>query len=296
MTLTAALFLLILCAMPADAVVTPLEQPAGIGSQLIFYYDTRPGFTTYVNVRNIGPFPVQVKLDFWDSIIETKVSQTLDLLSEGGRVINAGELTVTAGLAAQQGVAFASIVDGEGNPIHVRRALMGNFTVANLATESSWGAPAAARSARAAADDSEPVDGTVVDGTTIAYQTIQPTLLTLGTYYNPETLAPVQDHGNQMISINFEDPATVGADVAFGVNVWTVHAFKGNDGQLVTDLIFTLGGVDERDIVSFLGPTANGSSGGAIFTSNDSQERNSRMIYFVQSLGTFGSGYLLPSD
>jgi len=41
----AGLFLLLLCAMPARAAVTPLRQPVGIGSQLIFYYDTRDGFT-----------------------------------------------------------------------------------------------------------------------------------------------------------------------------------------------------------------------------------------------------------
>lgn len=294
MTVATGLFLLLLCAMPASAVVTPLQQPAALGSQLIFYYDTRPGFTTFVNLRNIGPIPLRVQLDFWNGAIETKFTLPLDLPVEGGRVIDVRAL-VNQGLAAQQGIAFASIVDDQRNPIHVRRALMGNFTVANLATGSGWGAPAMARSARAAADDSEPTDGTVVDGTTIAYQTIQPSLALLGTYYNPQTLAPVEDRGNQLIFVTFEDPKTVGADVEFGVVVWSALASQGEAGLLVADFVFTTGGVDERDVVDFFGADINGASGGALFRSTDPQAGVSRMIFFVQALGTFGTGYLLPS-
>lgn len=294
MTVATGLCLLLLCAMPASAVVTPLQQPAALGSQLIFYYDTRPGFTTFVNLRNVGPIPLRVKLDFWNSAIETRFTRPFDLPVDGGLVIDVGAL-VAQGLGAQRGVAFASIIDGVGNPIHVRRALMGNFTVANLATGSGWGAPAMARSARAAVDDSEPVDGTVVDGTTIAYQTIQPSLALLGTYYDPQDLAPVEDRGNQLIFITFEDPKTVGAEVEFGVVVWSVLASQGEAGSPVANLIFSTGGVDERDLVGFFGSGVNGASGGALFTSTDPQAGVSRMIFFVQALGTFGTGYLLPA-
>ncbi len=111
MTVAGGLFTLLLCAMPAFAAVTPLKQPAGVGSQLIFYYDTRPGFTTFVNIRNIAPSALRVQIDFWGPTFETKVTQTFELPSGGGRVIDAGALQLSQGLGAQQGVAFASILN-----------------------------------------------------------------------------------------------------------------------------------------------------------------------------------------
>ncbi len=172
---------------------------------------------------------------------------------------------------------------------------MGNFTVANLATASAWGGPAAARSARVVANDSEPADGTVVDGTTVVYQTIQPSLLLLGTYYDPQSLAPVEAHGNQLIFVTFKDPAAVGSPVTFATTVFSVTVSQGDAGLPVTSLLFTVGGVDERDVVSFFGDGANGAAGGAVFRSTDSQAGLTRLIFFVQTLGTFGTGYLLPS-
>jgi hypothetical protein len=297
MTVAAALFIPLLCAMLVSAAVTPIKQPAGVGSQLILYYDTRPGFTTFVNIRNTAPSVLRVQVDFWDRAFETKVTQTFELPSGGGRVIDAGALQASQGLAAQQGIAFASIVDNVGNPIHIGEALMGNFTVANLTTGSAWGGPAAARSARVESNDSEPTGGTVVDGTTVAYQTIQPSLLTLGTYYDPQSLAPAEAHGNQLIFVSFKDPTGVGAPVTFAVTAWSVIVSQGAAGVSVANLLFTTGGVDERDVVDFFGEDANGAAGGAVFRISDlaATAGVSRFMFFVQSLGTFGTGYLLPA-
>jgi hypothetical protein len=204
-------------------------------------------------------------------------------------------LKASQGLGAQQGVAFATIVDELGNPIHVSESLMGNFTVANLATSSAWGGPALGRSARLAADDSEPTDGTVVDGTTVAYQTIQPFLLPLGTYYDPRSLAPVEAHGNQLIFVNFIDSTGVGSPVTSASTTWSILATKGEDGQLVRNTPITVSGVTEFDVVTLFGEGANGSAGGAAFLTADRPAGLSRLIFFVQSLGTFATGYLLPA-
>ncbi len=138
MSVAGGLFILLSCALPVCAEVAPLSQPAGTGSQLIFYYDTRPGFTTFLNIRTFPSRDLRVQLDFWGPTFGTKVTQTFQLSFGAGRVIDAGALKASLGLGAQQGIAFATIVNELGNPIHVTQALMGNFTVANLATASAW--------------------------------------------------------------------------------------------------------------------------------------------------------------
>jgi hypothetical protein len=48
------------------------------------------------------------------------------------------------------------------------------------------------------------------------------------------------------------------------------------------------------DLVSLIGEGANGAAGGLLFSTNEVHIDESRLIFFVQSLGTFGTGYLLP--
>ena len=101
--------------------------------------------------------------------------------------------------------------------------------------------------------------------------------------------------GSQLIFVNFKDPASLGSTVTFATNVWSVVVSKGEAGQPVVSLLFGTGGVDERNVVDFFGDAANGAPGGAAFVNSESPVGVSRLIFFVQSLGTFGTGYLLPS-
>ena len=48
--------------------------------------------------------------------------------------------------------------------------------------------------------------------------------------------------------------------------------------------------------MSILGTEANGAPGGGGFVRGNGTENASRFIFFVQSLGTFGTGYLLPNQ
>jgi len=51
----------------------------------------------------------------------------------------------------------------------------------------------------------------------------------------------------------------------------------------------------EHDLVSILGTEVNGASGGGGFDIDSGGTENAnRLIFFVQSLGTFGTGYPLP--
>jgi hypothetical protein len=287
-----ALLLLLSSAMTTHAQVVITQPDLAAGSQLIFYYDAREGFTTFVNIRNGGGDPLTVKLDVWGPTFETNVTQTFALAAGGVRVVDIGALKNTDGLAAQQGIAVASIVDGSGLPIHITRGLAGNFTVANLATGSAWGSPAVGRSARNVVDGMEPANGTVVNGSLVVYQIIQPNVLALATYYNPQNLAPVQDHGNQLIFVNFKD-GPAGAPLTVAQTNWLMIATRGADGTQLS-ATFAVTGVIEHDIVTVLGTEANGAPGGGGFIRGDGTASANRFIFFVQSLGTFGTGYLLP--
>jgi hypothetical protein len=67
-----ALVLMLGGAVTTHAVVAPLTQSASVGSQLIYYYDTREGFTTFASISQIGIGPLTVQIDFWGPTFETK--------------------------------------------------------------------------------------------------------------------------------------------------------------------------------------------------------------------------------
>ena len=298
-TMTAILGTLLLLStsvMTAHAQLVITEPDLASGSQLIFYYDTREGFTTFVNIRSNVAEPITVQLDVWGPTFDeaAKLTKTFSFAPFAVRVIDIGALGTTDGLPAQQGIALASILNDSGLPIHVRRGLFGNFTVANLATGSAWGSPAAGRSVRSTADPTaEPADGTVVTQQGVHYQLIQPNILTLATYYNPETLSPVEDHGNQLIFVNFIDGIGT-APLTAESTTWDVNVTRGADGTPLIGTVDTAG-VTERDLVSVLGSEANGASGGGTLTAGEGSVNANRFVFFVQALGTFGTGYLLPS-
>ncbi len=274
------------------ALPVPLEQPHGVGAQLIYYYDARDGFTTFVNLGQVGADEITVRVDFYGPTFQNRFSKTYTVGPIDVRVIDVGALRATDGLPAQQGIAVASVVNALGKPIAVTplTSLTGNFTVANLATGSAWGSPAAARAAQGIFSGAAPPFGTVVEGD-IGYQRIRPSLLTLAAHYDPRSLAPVSAHGNQVIFITFKDGE--GLDVTSGSTEWTIDG-NSRGGQSPIFVTTTVDGVTELDLVSLLGEVANGGPGNLIFSTNEQDFNESRLVFFVQSLGTFGTGYLLP--
>lgn len=271
---------------------TPIERPDGVGDQLVFYYDARAGFTSFLTVRNVAPGDVSVRLDFYGPGIDAApFVQTVTVPSGGLRVIDAGGLVGT-GLAAQAGVAFATVVNESSIPV-VSGALAGNFTVANLATGSAFGAPAAARSTRNV-DGSQPLLGVAIDNQTVLLQPIQPTAVELSAYYNPNDLAPESSGGNQLIFLNFEDAIGLPLRVVVGATTWSVFGTR-NDGSVVADTSFTATGIVVSNLSGVLGAGAAGASGSIRFTSFTAPPRVTRMVFFAEALGTFGTGYLLPA-
>lgn len=309
-TLTAAFALTLGAGVPVAAGILPspppIQRPDAVGDQVIYYYDARAGFTTFLTVRNTGLTELAVHFLFYSGGFSVPFEREVTLASGQLRILNIGELR-DLGLGSQPGVALAFAVNGSGAAL-VSRALTGNFTVANLATGSAWGAPAAARSALEFPMPVEPASGegpsgvpyvepplgTIINGTTVFLQPIQPQRLDLAAYYDPNDLEPVAESGNQLIFLSFADVSGATYSATPASTSWGVHAVR-NDGTLIADTTYGLSGVNVSDLASVAGSGVNGASGSIEFSALSSPPAVTRLIFFAEALGTFGTGYLLPT-
>jgi hypothetical protein len=301
---TIALAAVTACPARADVLINPnaIDRPEAKGDQLIFYYDARANFTTFLNLHNDSGSGLDVEVLFYNPTFNSPFTREITLDAHETRIVDVSGLkTAEPALAAQFGVAIATAVNHAGKAI-VTRALSGNFTVANLQVGSAWGAPAAARTAvfsseallRALPISSSPDPGTVIDGTTVVLPPIQPTNAHLAVYYNPETLAPASLGGNQLIFIAFEDVPGEIYSAQVAATTWSVAANR-NDGASIGPIApFVAGGVSVSDLVSIAGTDVNGASGSMSFNAFASAAPISRFIFFTETLGTFATGYLLP--
>lgn len=280
------------------------EQPTGQGDQLVFYYDAREDFTSFLTVRHAGPqssFALSVRVVFYSGGFSLPFSRDIELEPGQLKILDVGALRAE-GLPAQPGLAVAFAIDPTGAPI-VTRALTGNFTVANLVTGSGWGASAAARSAiNAAAETTSavappgtlPATGTVIDGTLVALRPVQPRELDLAAYYAPNDLAPPGDGGNQLIFLSFADVLGTPYAAQPAATSWRLVARR-SDGSLLADTAYGVSGVEVTDLASVVGPAVNDSGGSIRFSADQTPERISRFVFFAEALGTIGTGYMLPT-
>jgi hypothetical protein len=172
------------------------------------------------------------------------------------------------------------------------RALTGNFTIANLLTGSAFGGPGAARGCLTDGGN-VPILGSVIDGDRAILKLIRPSSALLAAYYDPATLAPVQNGGNQLIFLTFEDRYDPNWAAVIGSTTWDVTTTRSN-GAGVDTSAFTANGVTVTDLASVAGPGVNGAAGSMEFRASNANIDLSRLIYFTEALGTFGTGYLLP--
>lgn len=266
--------------------------PEGRGDQLVFYYDARDGFTTFLNLHNPGDAPITVRLVAYGPDLASAFEDTIPLAAGTTRTLDVAELR-DRGLPAQAGVAFATPVDGSGQPI-VTRSISGNFTVANLSTSSAWGAQAAARAAvqLTGAGISAPPLGTPIDGESVLLRAIRPDRVSLATFYDPDTLQAPEQGGNQLIFLSFNDvPGDEFAAEAASTR-WSIDARR-NDGQALGGDEVDVSGVQVKHLKELLGDDAGGAAGSILFTAGASGAYN-RLVFFTESLGTFSTGYLLP--
>lgn len=275
---------------PSPATDGELEtlRPDASGDQLVFYYDARDGFTTFLSLHNLGSDSLRVRIVLCDAVLTPQITQDVDLAAGATRTVDVASLRV-GGLPAGYGAVHASAIDAEGR-VRVSRALAGSFTVANLATGSAWGAPAAARRAVAVIGDAvtgAPL-GTVIDGSSVRLQGIAPDQLDLAVFYDPATLEPAARGGNQILLLSFADDGS--ALVTAGTS-WQLDARRADGTRLPAESV-TISGVTSIDLATLLGPAVEGEAGSIHFRTTEGAQN--RLIFFVESLGTFATGYLLP--
>ena len=313
-TFVVTLALLGACVPPARAGVAinpnAISRPDAKGDQVIFYYDARAGFTTFINLNNAELGAQTVQVLFYGPGFSEPFVHNVTVPGNGMTIIDVGALKSgpPPTLPAQFGVAIATVINDAGKTV-VSRVLSGNFTVANLQVNSAWGAPGAARtaifsgelaqhhaSARTGVEaiSSTPDIGDVIDGSTVILPPIQPLNAYLSAYYNPDTLAPASQGGNQLIFISFEDVAGETYSATSASTDWAVDATTGAGVAIGAEGSFLVNGVAVSDIVSVVGAGAAGSSGWITFNATTSGAPLNRFVYFTETLGTFATGYLLP--
>ena len=261
--------------------------PDGSGDQLVSYYDARNGFTTFLNLHNLGAESIEVRVTLYDTALAQPFEHTMTLAAGATRTIDVGALRAD-GMPARAGAAFATAVDAAGDPI-VTRALGGSFTVANLATGSAWGAPAAARRAVALGETvTTPPLGAPIDGDDVRLRGLSPDRLGLSVYYDPGTLEPATLGGNQLVFLSFDDD---GASPVAATTTWSVDARR-SDGSSLDAGDVGVEGVHLSHLEELLGDAAAGAAGSITFATTGGA--GSRLVFFSESLGTFATGYLLP--
>ncbi|MBM4244988.1 MAG: hypothetical protein FJ148_14425 [Deltaproteobacteria bacterium] len=282
---------------PSPAPTPPLpaelvrSQPRALGDQLLLYYDARDGFTTFLNLANDGTTELEITLALYGGAIAEPFEERVVLPARGTRTVDVGALR-GSGLPAEAGLAVATARAGNGGAV-VSRALAGSFTVANLRTRSAWGGPALARLARTVAGGASlPARGTPINGRDVVLEQLRPEALDLSVYYDPASLQPVADGGNQLVFVSFADLADGRAGVAGASTAWDVRARR-NDGTALDTIRHQTSGVAVSDLASIGGAGVSGAAGGMRFVAQAAA--TNRWIFFSESLGTFATGYALPT-
>jgi hypothetical protein len=271
-----------------------IDRPRARGDQLVFYYDTRDGFTSFLNVANEGEAELDVKLTFYGPLLDSPFDLVINVAARGSRTLDLSSLR-SSGLPAQAGVAFATAISESARTV-TSGALAGNFTIANLATLSAWGAPAAARLAFQLVDGGSPVrppSGTTIDGQSVILEQFSPAAVDLAVYYDPAQLEPPESGGNQVIAAAFDDVVSTNYSAVARSATWALAAYR-NDGQAIASSSRSLSGVQVLDLESLVGADVDGSAGRLGFTLESASAPN-RLVFFQESLGTFATGYRLPA-
>lgn len=269
-------------------------ESSGFGDQLLYFWDGRDGFTTFMAVRNLGDDTLTMELQLYGPDLDEPFTEIAAIPPHGAEIFDVQELA-GRGLETEYGLAVAHAVGPSNEPL-VSRALVGSFTVANLATASAWGATATARIA-VHLDGGEtvlPPRGDVIDGESVLLRAIRPESVVLPLYFDPDSLDPAELDGNQMVFLSFNDEPGVPYRPSPRATTWDIYAHKA-DGTALSPPPWTSEGVAITDVVTLLGEEARGSSGSATLRASTGGAYN-RIIFFTQSLANFGTGVVLPVE
>lgn len=112
-------------------------------------------------------------------------------------------------------------------------------------------------------------------------------------FYDPATLLAPELGGNQLLFLSFNDLPGESFAAAAAATRWDVDARR-NDGQQLAASELDASGVVTTHLTALLGEAASGQAGSVLLSAAPSGAYN-RLVFFTESLGTFATGYLLPS-
>jgi hypothetical protein len=229
--------------------------------------------TTFLALSNVGPSgkdvtPIVATWSFYDVSGELVVSVERDILGEGGTDIvdvtavqpNPPDGSAPVNLSGRNGFA---VVSGDGEPRFV-----GNFTIANTATNSAFGNAAV---------------GLGVIGL------LAPNTALFGTTFNPATLGD-----NLLIILAIDDLGAVPTALTGGFDLEVFLNGNAGDG-LIAETSVPIGGSGLFTSLQDLFPGTAFNSSATISTFSDN-EGVTLIGFYGQTLGAFGAGQNLRAE
>jgi hypothetical protein len=262
-----------------------IGEPLASGDQLLFFFDSRSPRVSFVSVSNPANEPVTIEI----LIPSAGLRESIQLDARGNQVIDP-----TALAPEQRGLlVLTPIVDSEDHtPVVPPQPILGSYTIANLLLGAAFGGNALGR--RAVEGGSLATPGSIVDGSTVRYQVVNPEALAVPVYFDPQTVGPPEQDGNRLRLAAFRDEYD-GGEYDLAPLLGSVEAqFFDNGGTEVADRTAPLAnGLLDIDLEALAG-TELTSSGKVFLTFLPDGTTGNFIGLFSQALGTFGAGGVLP--
>ncbi|HZR80908.1 MAG TPA: hypothetical protein VFD92_07405 [Candidatus Binatia bacterium] len=285
-------------ATPASA----LEVPGVAGDQLLFVFDNRVGRQTYLLVTNPASEAIAVELVAYGSSGDAALGMlgSTSVRLTGGRTEVVDPSVAIPGASGNAGVIVVTPfqLDLEGQqlvPIVPPVPILGAFTLATGSSQSAFGENAFGRRAVLPGGPLASA-GATVDGVSVRYEAIHPSVLAIPGFFNPGT--PGASVSNRVVLVAFADdygppfrirppssPAMLTGRFCVGGSVQIDVEPMEVSGVSLTTLEDLVGGGDDSPLDA---------SGSAYFSVAAGDDANVLGV-FAQSLGTYAAGERMPA-
>ncbi len=274
---------------PGAAAQSSIKVPDVTGDQLVMFYDARQSRVPYLSIANSSAERMVVKADFYNADLSFIIASSVSTLKGGANIIIDPTIIGGGSVNGNAGVAVITPIRNETDiqPVVPSAPLMGNWTLANLNLASAFGENAFGRFAvrqngeRASA-------GSIVDGSLVRYQRIDPPVITIPAHYNPQDLGAIEFDGNRVVLAVFRERYDIGFRLVSHFERFSTM-FVDSLGIIVAESSVDVYGLLMSDLVSLAGRELK-SSGKVFFRRLDRDSGGSAFGVFSQSLGTFAAG------
>lgn len=272
---------------------TEVDVGGASGDQLLFFYDGRSERVPFFSIGNPSPTTsVTVDVVFYSQSLDDRLGVATYALPPSGHVIV--DPNQAAGGVAIGNVGLAvvtAVAGGSSQPVVPPEPLVGTSTLANTPLASAFGENPVGRLA-VTSEGARASPGAQIDGSTVAFQRLTPSMLIVPLFFNPTQLGPVENDGNRVVLVAFQD--TYGSRFDVGTHADTMDArIYASDGSLVSSSEVAVQGVHPTNAQAIASPTTLTASGKILFDV-DAGVGNVFGL-FSQSLGPFGAGQRLPA-